>query len=164
MTSFLAVLLSLGALQAQSLSRQVIGSMGAYSEAANLSLSATAGQVSFATVIEDSLTLLQGFQQPDGFILASNVALVPLVVDYKIYPNPTTDLLKINMNSNGPLALKVSLADINGRAIPSFNKELHGFGNLQTNLKLGQLPSGIYLIQIRDQNGQLIKSHKVRKL
>jgi len=160
---FLAVVFAWETSQAQSLSRQVIGSLGSYTETSDLSLSATAGQTAYATTITGSFTLLQGFQQPDDVVTTHIRPDLPIVVDYEIYPNPTDDVLHLRMSSPEWVSLEVKLLDMTGRELSARTKELAGQGKLATTLSMAGLPAGSYILSISDAQGQFVKSHQVRK-
>ena len=57
-----------------------------------------------------------------------------------IYPNPTTDRIKIR--SNQPEELKVRLFDLEGRII----NQAQGTGIQQ--MDVSQLPSGVYIVDV----------------
>ncbi len=161
--SLLAVMLTQGALQAQSLSRQVIGSLGSYTETADLSLSATAGQPAASTTITGSFTLLEGFQQPEGLVPTGIESPEAVVVTYQLYPNPTEDVLHLRLSSPEWLSLQIRLQDMTGREISALTQTLRGQGALETNLSLAGLPAGSYVLSISDAQGQWVKSHQIRK-
>ncbi|MGV0829777.1 T9SS type A sorting domain-containing protein [Empedobacter brevis] len=71
-----------------------------------------------------------------------------------IYPNPTTDWINIEANSNQNLSIK--LVDINGRKIPSPSTKTSK--GIKTNIQA--LPKGIYLLKVYD-NGQEILTKKI---
>ncbi|NQY29887.1 MAG: T9SS type A sorting domain-containing protein [Flavobacteriaceae bacterium] len=68
----------------------------------------------------------------------------------KIYPNPANDFIKISGNNN---LKNISLYDINGRLL----QEVKILGNqMEKELSLHQLASGIYLIKIQSDKGVLL--------
>ncbi len=68
----------------------------------------------------------------------------------KIYPNPTKDFIKISGNNN---IESIALYDINGRLL----QEVKVLGNqLEKELSLQQLTSGIYLIKVTSSKGVLL--------
>jgi hypothetical protein len=159
----LAMLCSLGALSAQSLSRQVIGSAGSYQEAGNLKLSATVGEAAYTKVIEGTLTLFQGFQQPDGDDPVNLEDGLPVEVSYQIYPNPTADRLHVKVRTSQPITLRFRLLSVKGQVVPVPPDQLRGSGDLSGSLSLQGLPAGPYLLQITDAQGQVVKHHRILK-
>ena len=71
----------------------------------------------------------------------------------KVFPNPAKDV--INFAIEGNLAKSISVMDITGKLIENVGTS---FGESQINLN--NYSSGIYLYQIKAQDGQLIKSGK----
>jgi len=69
----------------------------------------------------------------------------------KMYPNPTKDFIKISGNNN---LEKITLYDINGRLL----QEVKIIGNqIEKEISLQQLTSGIYLIKVHSDKGMLLE-------
>jgi len=69
----------------------------------------------------------------------------------KMYPNPTKDFIKISGNNN---LEKITLYDINGRLL----QEVKITGNqIEKEISLQQLTSGIYLIKVHSDKGMLLE-------
>jgi serine protease AprX len=71
---------------------------------------------------------------------------------FKVYPNPATDMININYGDAAPAAGKVTLYDLQGRQVKSFNQ-------LVTAIDVNDLSSGLYMLNI-EHNGN-IESQKV---
>jgi uncharacterized delta-60 repeat protein len=69
---------------------------------------------------------------------------------FKLYPNPTKDFITIEMNALDNAKLKIF--DVNGQFILS--KELKTTSNI---INISQLASGIYMFQISNESGSVIK-------
>ncbi len=79
----------------------------------------------------------------------------------QVYPNPASEFIKIDWSSKNNSDLKVKLSDMRGRIIQHVQfKSKTGMNSLK--LKTHDLPSGIYFVQVYENN-RLIKSEKVRK-
>ena len=149
--------------QAQiSLERQVIASAGSFSSSGNISLSATIGETMTETVTGGSFTLSQGFQQADLQATAID-DLSDLVVQYKIFPNPTPDLLTIELEKDSPAKIILSLSEINGKAIPEMSHTFSGTGLEQASFSLQNLAEGMYFLSFRNGSGKILLTHKVNK-
>ena len=73
-----------------------------------------------------------------------------------IYPNPVSNILKINMGGHSePVTLTVT--DMFGRRM--LNKTFSGGSNIST----GKFAAGVYLVTIIDKNGVVIKQDKIVK-
>lgn len=66
--------------------------------------------------------------------------------DYKIYPNPVNDILRIE----GPAGI-LSIASINGKEV------IVRSHNLQSNINFSALPAGVYVLSINTTNGTVTK-------
>jgi hypothetical protein len=66
--------------------------------------------------------------------------------DYKIYPNPVNDILRIE----GPAGI-LSIAAINGKEVIARSH------NLQSNINFSALPAGVYILSINTPNGTVTK-------
>jgi hypothetical protein len=72
-----------------------------------------------------------------------------------IYPNPVKDELKINTNSNNPVT--VSIVDMYGKKVVTKNVT-----SLST-IDMSGLSSGIYLVTLLTEKGEIIKQEKIVK-
>ncbi len=70
----------------------------------------------------------------------------------KIYPNPAEDVVYIE----SPFTVSASLSSIDGRQLAQYN-------TINKNLPLKHLSKGIYLLHIKDQDGNTIKTEKIVK-
>lgn len=77
----------------------------------------------------------------------------------KIYPNPTNDILNIELNLDNPAEVQFQLFDAVGQLI--LNQKTANYNNQKTTLNLNDLPSGIYFLQIR-MNGNLMTKKVIR--
>jgi hypothetical protein len=66
--------------------------------------------------------------------------------DYKIYPNPVNDILRVE----GPAGI-ISIASINGKEVIARSH------NLQSNINFSALPAGVYVLSINTPNGTVTK-------
>lgn len=62
-----------------------------------------------------------------------------------LYPNPTSDVFSIE-TSNNQIISNVSITDINGRVVKTF-------GANQTSYDISDLNTGMYLVEIKSENG-----------
>lgn len=60
---------------------------------------------------------------------------------FKIYPNPATDMININYGNDVPAGGKITLYDLQGRQVKSFNE-------LTTSINVQDLNSGLYILNI----------------
>ena len=71
-------------------------------------------------------------------------------MDFDLYPNPTTHTLHIDMLADKGLMNEVSIFNIQGKLLHSFNSSAASF-----DADLANFDSGIYIITIKNEDGQL---------
>ncbi|MBK9301206.1 MAG: T9SS type A sorting domain-containing protein [Bacteroidetes bacterium] len=78
-----------------------------------------------------------------------------------IYPNPTRDMLNIDLYTSTELNTTVKVLDMSGRIIKQVQvKSVAGMNNIA--ISLGEFTSGLYTIQVYENN-KLMQTSKVRK-
>ncbi len=152
--------------QAQiSLQRLVFASGGVAADESNIHLSYTIGEAitPTATTLSGTLEVTMGFQQP---IQALDVVGLPEVIDvgYEVFPNPTSGLISLKLNSERPVTLLVELLDARGRSTAVPTQRLGFVGTNESTLNLSTLADGLYLLQIREIGGHLLKTLKIQKV
>ncbi|MEL6845714.1 MAG: T9SS type A sorting domain-containing protein, partial [Bacteroidota bacterium] len=90
--------------------------------------------------------------------------LMQLVVNYEVFPNPTSDRLNVTLESEKPVKLQLRIYDMSGRLLPSYTQRVEGTGKMESQLSIATLAEGIYLLSFLDENGEVLISHKIRKL
>ena len=148
---------------AQSLDRSVIGATGIHAVSTSYELEFTAGESIIGQGESTSFFLNQGFHQGDGFV--STALEKPLIqIDYQLFPNPTRDWINLEVEMEKAVDLNIDLLDLQGRktSIPSQRLSHTQSGRIRMNLEA--LPSGIYLLQVFDSTGQVIKSLRIQKV
>ena len=147
-----------GNISAQSLSRQVIGSLGGVKS----ELSFTVGESVINTGQSGSFILTQGFHQSNQNSVNIDKDLEALV-NYKLFPNPAKNLINLELQTSRPLNLQVSIVDIRGREIhPASPMEV--FDLERKSFDLSRISSGIYVVQILNQKGQVLHSLKFKRV
>jgi hypothetical protein len=154
------LLLSVG--YAQSLDRQVLSSLGSYITTPNMQLSATLGQVEVETYVKGSIILLQGFQQPDMLLPQGIGELFDELVEFKVWPNPVSDMVFLEFQTDKPLDLSLGIYDLQGRLLmPAMS--LLVAGQLRHELDLSSFSPGLYLISIKEPVSGSMKTIRIEK-
>ena len=133
----------------QEINNDLIGSTGHYKETSPISLSWSIGESIVETMIQDSVTLINGFQQ--GYISITSL-INEKDQDFKIqiYPNPVEYLL--NIKSENEL-LEYTLINSNGQTL-----KMGKIGKELTNIDFSEYPCGIYILIINNKEAyKLIK-------
>ncbi|WP_367390853.1 T9SS type A sorting domain-containing protein [Lewinella sp. LCG006] len=147
LSACLAILLSAGALSAQDIPRTVVGNAGDYYD--NLifgSLHFTVGEVAVARY-QNGLELGEGFHRAYYDLLVKNEELLPLDWAVNIYPNPTTESIRIALPDLAPT--QAALYNTNGQLL--WQETI--VTPLQV-VDLAAYPAGTYLLRLADEEGR----------
>jgi endoglucanase len=72
--------------------------------------------------------------------------------DWIIYPNPVTDKLVINGNTNSPETIQLTIYTAEGKAIIT-KKWLQAAGSFSVTMPVNELAKGVYWLQLSSKNG-----------
>ncbi|MEX1131956.1 MAG: T9SS type A sorting domain-containing protein [Flavobacteriales bacterium] len=78
-----------------------------------------------------------------------------------IYPNPTTDLLTVELSGQAPSAI-ASLVDLTGRVVIDGRTFTQNGSVARTQMEMQGLPTGMYLLRLQDGERELVR--RVTKL
>ncbi len=118
---------------------------------------------SFSLLLQDSVELpwfSWGSQDhfPLFFLLQHNPTLsvneenIDLLIDIKVYPNPTTDEFTVEMDNNQSTSVQLVLMDITGRTIQQLTTVTN-----KTVLNLLELPQGVYFLEVFNNTQKVTK-------
>lgn len=85
----------------------------------------------------------------------SSVNQLGIIDEFSIAPNPTTELVYINLSLHESIPLKVSLYNVTGQQL--IEKQVSKNNNHQIKLDLSSFSNGIYLVQFQLNNETLTK-------
>jgi hypothetical protein len=72
-----------------------------------------------------------------------------------VYPNPTRDMFNISATLSATQFIQIRLVDLKGQTV---HQEIYNNqNNIQTTIDVGELPDGIYILQIQAGNQQVIR-------
>jgi len=142
----------------QQISSESINSCGATFQAANNGISLTIGELVVSSLGNDSITMGQGFNQINQTITTVEPISEPKK-NFKVFPNPTSQELYIQIDLNYTSELKFKLYNIGGKTI----MQTDHIKNSLTKLDLNLLPSGIYILTIYERKNE-IASYKIQKI
>jgi hypothetical protein len=139
------LLLSIQEVCAQLLTRSVVSALGLNALESGIYASSTIGESISGTLSNNNTYLTQGFQQPAAVytIDTSNVNLDAI----DIYPNPFIDKINVVVEVKDINNYTIEIFSVQGRRLNSF--ELNNIFSGSYELNLEDLPSGVYLLQIR---------------
>jgi hypothetical protein len=125
-----------------SLSPQVYASAGTHYTASNFQISYTIGETVTSTIQNNNNILTQGFHQPDKN--TSGVEIAENNWGIQVFPNPTSDLLNIQLNNNNN-RFEYQMFDDRGRLVEGIQ-----FNGTNTSKNISQYRAGTYMLVVRD--------------
>jgi hypothetical protein len=138
--------------------QEVINSSGGNASSIAGSVSYSIGQVIYTTNIETNGSVAQGIQQPyEVYVITGVSEAKEINLSCIAFPNPTTDILKLKVNSDNLKELSFQLFDTNGKLLES-----RQINETETILQMNALPSGSYILNINSFNRN-IKTFKIIK-
>lgn len=114
--------------------------------------------VAFGATNIEQITILNDNYEGQAWI--DNIQVVegllsvksPIASQFSIYPNPATDVINIT-NADNILVNNVAVVDLNGRTVKSLN-----FNNVsEAQINIGDLASGMYLLNVSSDKGTMTK-------
>lgn len=88
----------------------------------------------------------------------SKVSETQTQYDIKIFPNPSKNILNIEINSSEINSFDTEIYDLQGKMIFMRNHKAN-----KSTINITSISKGIYLLKIKDKNGYLLKSEKIIK-
>ena len=122
------------------------------------SLSYTVGQVVYTTNTGANGSVAQGVQQPYEISISVGIEVTEINMKLVAYPNPTNNLLTLNIGNHNNEKLTYQLYDMQGKLLGS--KQVI---NSNTTIGMHYLPVGSYLLNVLDNNS-LIKTFRIVKI
>jgi hypothetical protein len=121
-------------------------------------VSYTVGQVAYTTYTSETGIVTQGVQQPFEILVVTGIEEAKgISLEFSVYPNPTSDFLKLKVESYELVNLSYELYDINGGLLQ--NGEIVG---KETVIRTGGLASAAYYLRINDTH-KVVKTFKIIK-
>ena len=155
---FLLFLLVLCSVHAQ----QATISSGGKAMGTDGSVDYSLGQTTYTSNRSSAGSVSQGVQQPFEISIVSGIDIKSVLLECSVYPNPTTDFLRLKLQDINSVNLSFQLFDINGKQIIS--KKVEG-SDTEISLQ-GQKP-GTYFLKVLQLKGtsnqQAIKVFKIIK-
>ena len=154
----------------QSIGRNVIAASGDFFKGNGVRLSWTLGEVMDENYSNRTASLSQGFQQggkcddllsktsDSNDVLNDVMDITADALDVKIYPNPAFDFINVDLGSAWVEGTFVEISDLFGQSIL-----MESINEKETKkLNVSSLPAGIYILQVKNNNLNTIKSFKIK--
>jgi len=114
------------------------------------------GQVIYTANTSGAISVSQGVQQ--GYdITTVGISTIEKNISLSVFPNPTTDDLKLEINETPGENFAYMLTDAQGKEIKT-----EVIKHNETHIEMKALANGIYFIQVNQEN-KLLKTFKVVK-
>ena len=147
----------------QSISSYVIASAGESAEAGGININWTLGEIAIETLKDDGETIIltQGFQQ-GYFEITSIDGPKPLsnTFNLNIYPNPASEYIWVNLESDEIKDAIVELYDLKGRLVYNNKFDITEGPN---RINLQELNASQYVLRVVDTAGNVLQTFKLIK-
>lgn len=158
---FFFALLIVEVSQAQYIALQSVNSIGTTMSQKTGSISFSVGDLEVLSYSDIAGNTLCG-----GFINSFVISVTALstpdneLINLNVYPNPTTGLLKIQINHTTLQAFYIMITDMRGREV--YKAQFAGISNV-LGINFAGYSSGVYLLTLKSKNNQLVASYKIIK-
>ena len=146
---------------AQSIAPQSVNSGGTKMTQANGSISFTVGEL-----VVLSLTDSVGNSIGGGFTVGATLTTVSIhetdaaVLDVNVYPNPTTELVNIQINYSTIDQVAVTITDLQGKEV--YIGKYAGISNV-IGINTASYATGTYVMSIKNLTNQVLGTYKIIK-
>ena len=146
----------------QSISPKAITSVGASNASSNITVSYTVGEISVKGLSNGNINLGQGFTS--SAVQSTTVTAIQEtdkeLLQVKIYPNPASDFLFLDIENSKDPNIQISIYDISGKLI---SKETYVAQNNHIGINTQQWQTGSYLLQLSNSAGLTLGSYNILK-
>jgi hypothetical protein len=145
----------------QSIAVQSVNSGGTKMIQANGSLSFTVGELVVLSQTDSQGNMLGG-----GLIAGATVTIAsvqetdPSVLDVNVFPNPTTELVNIQINYSTIDKVLVTITDFQGKEV--YNGQYAGISNV-IGVNFAFYTPGSYQLSLKNTNNQLVGTYNIIK-
>jgi hypothetical protein len=147
--------------QIDTLNQIVMATSGEVLQSDNYILNFTLGEVVTGNFETPNTFLAQGFHQPDSLMIVSVASINPFDGTIIIYPNPTTNLINVEVKLLQQEELEINLFDASGKRIVE-SRSVFGDGIIKYDVS--KYPAGNYFIEITSHLNRIKQSYKIIKL
>lgn len=146
--------------QNNSVGPAVIASAGTRFQNNNMIIDWTLGELSIATLQGSSNVISQGFHQP-RFVITTIEELPQLTGKITVYPNPASDLVRIEIMLDKATSVRAGLYDSNGNLL--WNDEFYG-QKITKSTSLKNYPQGNYFLKLVPDGYKSAQTFKIQKI
>ena len=152
----LGVLGKLNMAYSQSIAPEILAVSGDYFTGTNATLSWTIGESVTETFSSANAILTQGFHQTS--LTVTGIKDIDKNFSVSVYPNPvmnqlTVELEKVKRNYS------IEITDLNGKLI-----SVQKINSTHSTIDVITYSAGVYFLNLKNENNQLIKTFKIQKI
>ena len=146
---------------AQSIAPQSVNSSGTKMTQSNGSLSFTVGEL-----VVLSQTDVEGNTLGGGFTVGATLTTVIIQetdaasMDVNVYPNPTTELINIQINHSTADQIVISITDLHGKEV--YSGKYAGISNV-IGINTASYATGAYMLTLKNLNNRVLGTYKIIK-
>lgn len=134
---------------------QVLSTAGAFMTGASSTLSLTVGEPVIATASSATVTLTQGFQQPDLLTIGINEnSLAAGTVG--LFPNPVSSQLNLSFDLPHDAKITMLMTDLLGNRVIAASGFVYITGHEIKQLDVSALPNGTYFLELYAEHDNTI--------
>lgn len=158
----LLLLPGLGAsLFSQQLSHQVLVPLAGVTTVGAIEYSQTIGETAVEIFSSADLILTQGFQQPR---MIFSIGTPPLGNGVKVYPNPVTDFVNVELFGDVSRSFRIEIISITGSILITEKMVFtDSFWQIR-HYPVDQLIKGLYFVRIVSEDGVINRTFKIDKM
>ena len=155
------ICLATNVIQAQNIKSSVVTTSGASMNQSNTKISFTVGEIVVKTVTDGTNSIGQGVVNSSITNIVTAIKETDFTkIKLKVYPNPFSELVYVDITESKISNILLTVYDINGNQI---NSETYNAGNNHIGINTQNWQNGNYIITISDIKGELLGSYKLLK-
>ncbi|MBK9329798.1 MAG: T9SS type A sorting domain-containing protein [Sphingobacteriales bacterium] len=149
-------------IHAQNIKSSAVTTSGATMNQSNAKLSFTVGEIVVKTITDGNNSIGQGFINSSTSNVITAIKEPDLSkLQMKVYPNPSSDLIYVDISDSKVSDIQLSVYDITGKQI---SNAIYIAGNNHIGVNTQSWQKGEYIITIRDTHGDQLGSYKIVRL
>jgi hypothetical protein len=152
---------SLSTVFSQQLSHQVLVPVAGLASGSSVVYSQTIGETAIVIVSSTDFLFTQGFQQPG---IKQTPEKAPQGNGVKVYPNPVTDNLTIELFGTESRTFRIEIINISGSIVLTDKQVLTDQFWFKEPYNVEKLIKGLYLVRVMSEDGIINQTFKIEKI
>ncbi len=142
---------------------EIVSSYGGFTTVGNLGIEWTMGEPRVESETGNNFLFSQGFHQPLIYLpLEAQIATWADDLKIKVFPNPVTSILNVQMESTRGRMLYLEITDVNMRVLQ--RRQVFSLEQQPAQINMSGQVAGSYFLVVRNSKGDLVKTIKLVKL